>query len=218
MNAYDRPTDSLPISRRMVIMKPDWQRLPSPPLPHAPITEPRQLANRLGRTLERYRWVQRCRRTLSASEADIPCWAARSFPTPGQIAQPEGRVQGVQFNLPHQGLRGGRGNRHDQLPVPWQQILDHRRFGGESSRTPTAACQDDQGRRGHAHRYVSWLDRHPKAIISLSVASPRLPAPGHSPPTAAGRASYPWPAHSTPSGGRPRSSSLSLRHPADVAR
>jgi len=55
-------------------------------------------------------------------------------------------IQGVQLDLYPSGLPGGRCHHHDQLPLSRQQILDHRRLGGEPPGAQAAAGKDDQGR------------------------------------------------------------------------
>ncbi len=52
------------------------------------------------------------------------------------ITQPkDGEFKAFSAVCTHQGCIGGHRHRHDQLRLPRQQVLDHRRFGCQSSGT-----------------------------------------------------------------------------------
>ena len=148
MNPYDRPTDSLPISRRTVIMNTGLAAAAIAGLSSctvygsAPVTEP--TPRRLWRSLRRDRWK-------SGADSQSRGYPGRqrqgvSRCADGDHAAESKGIQGVQLDLYPSGLPGGRCHHHDQLPLSWQQILDHRRLGGESSGAQAAAGKDDQGR------------------------------------------------------------------------
>ena len=183
MKPYDRPTDSLPISRRTVIMNAGLAAAAIAGLSSctnygsAPVTEPSAAATSGGATggaSSAAGWTdgQRCRYP-GRQRQDLSRRPDRDHPAEGR------RVQGVQLNLYAPELSGSHRHRHDQLRLPRQQVLDHRRFGGESSGTPATARR----RRSRSTEIPSPSPEHalqlgaqapPKAIISFRVASRRL--------------------------------------------
>ena len=188
MNAYDRPTDSPPITRT-VIMNTGLAAAAIAGLSSctnygtAPVSEPSAGGTSGGAT----GGSSGAGGTLSVKETDIPVGSGKIFPDAQTvITQPKGGVQSVQFNMYASRLSGRRRDHHDQLPLPWQQIFDHRWFSGESPCTKAAAAEDDQGpgRRlpsAEARDFCPIVASlhlggagYPKAIISLRVASRRV--------------------------------------------
>ena len=129
MNPYDRLTDSLPISRRMVIMNTGLAAVAVAGLTSCtnysttPVDQPSAAGS----------GPSSAAGPLTVKEADIPVGGGKIFP--GDHSTQEGRLQSIQRSLYASGLCGGYHHHHDQLPLPRQQILDCRRIGGESSCT-----------------------------------------------------------------------------------
>jgi hypothetical protein len=62
-------------------------------------------------------------------------------------------------------MSGRQHHHHDQLPLPWQQILDHRRLCGESACPTAAASEDDQGQGRHAYRHLKPAPPAPAVLF-----------------------------------------------------
>jgi hypothetical protein len=93
---------------------------------------------------------------VSVKTTEIPIGNGKIFPRrpDGDHSAQEGPIQGIQRNLYAYGMSGRQHHHDDQLPLPWQQILDRRRLCGESACPTAAASEDDQGQGRHAYRHL----------------------------------------------------------------
>ena len=180
MNPNDRTTDSLPISRRTVIINTG--------LATAAIARPQllhQLCDRSGQPacchLRRcFRWIERRRRTRERQDNGDTNRKRQDLPRhpDGDHSTQEGPIQGIQRNLYAYGMSGRQHHHHDQLPLPWQQILDHRRLCGESACPTAAASEDDQAQGRHAYRHLKPAPPAPAVLLLRTTALGGRPSVG----------------------------------------